>query len=139
VAAHPGQRAGRGPWATDGPWQLLTDDIRAGGTWEAWRQRIDLDRAKVSQGSSERRIMGLDSDQVARRDEVTEWLLLVPEADRQLVMAAIWQQARTGQRIRWASMLAVVGQDRGKEGLRKRYQRALTAVADRLNRRKLAA
>lgn len=130
--------SGRGAWATDGPWQLLTARARAGGVWEDWRLKIDAERDKTARGSAERRIMGLDSAEVARRDDAAELLLLIGEADRPLVLAATWQQARTGQRIRWGSMLAVAGVERGKDGVRKRYQRALQAVADALNKRKAA-
>lgn len=125
---------GRGPWASDGPWHLLTDSVRAGGKWEAWRHRIDIERDRTARGGEGKRPMGLTADEVARRDEADGWMQCAPEADRQLIMAAIWQQARTGQRINWAAMLNVVGQERGKEGLRKRYVRALTAVAEAVGR-----
>lgn len=130
---------GRGPWATDGPWHLLTDEVRAGGTWEAWRQRIDLARDKTAKGGEGRRPMGLTAEEVTRRDQADGWMRLIAEDDRQLVMAAIWQQARTGRRVDWGSMLRLVGKERGKNGVRMRYQRALAGVAARLSRAKLAA
>lgn len=67
-----------------------------------------------------------------RRDEATEWLLLVPERDRRLVIVALSHLARGQSQVPW---LKVARQLRtiGAEGLRKRYSRAITGVCHRLN------
>lgn len=122
------------PFATDGPWAMLTRRARAGNEWDAWRAEIEeaavaAARDKGSFASSELPVGGLSREEVGRRDRVSEWLALVPEADRGLVVAGVWWQGTTGRRIDWARMLRVTGQERGKDGLRMRYRRALDALA----------
>src|SRR5881392_2625464 len=95
------------PFAGDGPWQLLTRAVRAGDQWETWRieiedKAIEAARSKGSFGGGvddgeALRSTGLTRDEVARRDEASEWLALVPERDRVLVAAGVWWQAATGR------------------------------------------
>jgi hypothetical protein len=135
----------RSPFASDGPWNLMTRKVRAGGVWEAWRQEIDdaavqAARDKGAFASGADSVRGLSTEEVERRDEASEWLAWVPEADRMLVLDGVTWQAATGRRIDWARMLRWQGLERGKEGLRKRYARALAALAVEVERRaRLAA
>jgi hypothetical protein len=128
-----------GPFATDAPWHLLTRAARAGSKMDAWR--LEQDDLARKEAAPERRALGLDRAEVGRRDEATAWLLLVPEDDRRIVCLAVVQQARSGKRVDWGRMLREMGLARGKEGLRKRYSRAITALAQLLTRQrvKLAA
>lgn len=129
------------PFASDGPWHLLTRQARAGSEWDAWRAEIEekaveAARDKGAFASSEGYVSrGLTTAEVAMRDEVSDWLLLVPEVDRLLVVEGIWFRARSGRRIDWGRMLRLLGLAHGKEGLRKRYCRALAALGRELQRR----
>jgi len=129
------------PFASDGPWHLLTRQARAGDLWEAWRveieeKAVEAARDKGAFATSEGYVArGLTTAEVEMRDAVTDWLLLVPEEDRLLVVEGIWFRARSGRRIDWARMLRLLGLARGKEGLRKRYCRALAALGRELHRR----
>lgn len=134
--------ASGGVFATDGPWSLLTRRARAGSDWDTWRQEIEemavaAAREKGAFAASEGwQGSGLTSAEVARRDEASEWLALVPgDRDRMLVVAAVWSQAATGRRVDWLRMKRAAGVEYGAEGVRKRYVRALKAVAAVLNRR----
>jgi hypothetical protein len=143
AAVSPGRSS---PFASDGPWELLTRRARAGSDWESWRREIEdaavaaaRDKGAFAASAGWMR-GGLNTIEVARRDEASEWLALVPEADRLLVIAAIWHQAMTGQRVDWMRMKRAAGVSYGAEGVRKRFVRALTVVADALNsRRRLSA
>lgn len=132
------------PFASDGPWHLLTRQARAGDLWEAWRVEIEdmavqAARDKGAFAASEGMLArGLDRLEVKHRDQVSDWLSLVPEEDRLLVAAAVWWRARTGRRVDWSRMLRLMGLSRGKEGLRKRYCRALAQLGLELERRQLA-
>lgn len=131
------------PFATDAPWHLLTRRARAGSDWEAWRVEIEeaaveAARDKGAFAASEGwQGMGLTSAEVARRDEASEWLALVPDADRLLVVEAVWWMGSTGRRVDWARMMRLLGVERGRDGLRMRYVRAIRELVRAVNRRRL--
>lgn len=79
------------------------------------------------------RPLPLSRAQIARRDQATEWLLLVPERDRLLVALAIWSLARGKSQIPWRTLLPQMGLKLGADGLRKRYGRAVTAICVQLS------
>lgn len=117
---------GRWPFASDGPWHLLTRETRAG----------DYDARGGEGGEAPAlRSLPLSRDEVMERDEASGWLELVDERDRRLVALAIAEQARTSQRVNWMAMRAKMGIPLGAEGLRKRYSRSITAIARQLTRR----
>lgn len=130
---------GRSCFATDAPWHLLTKRARVDCEAELVGIEYRDGREAVARGTSASRVMGLTSAEVDRRDSGTALLAMVAEVDRPLVVAAVMQQARTGRRVDWSAMLPVAGKERGKEGVRKRYMRALEAVAARLGRARIAA
>lgn len=117
---------GRWPFASDGPWHLITREGRAG----------DWDARGVDGEAPPPRETGLSIDEVARRGRVSGWLALVPEADRRLVTAVVEQLGRGATRPDWMALRAVFrnrqGAAYGAEGLRMRYRRALKAMARRV-------
>jgi hypothetical protein len=120
---------GRWPFASDGPWHLMTRATRAGSAIDAWRVEIDEIALKPDPAP-----LPLTRAEIARRDEASAWLLLIAgEDDRRLVAMGLMMKARTGKRIDWVRMVAMVGGLTGvpatTDGLRKRYNRALGAVA----------
>lgn len=127
------------PFAADAPWHLLTREVRADiDAIGLKRAEVDELLARAAEGTPPPRSSGLDRVEVARRDQVSAWLLLVDdEADRRLVAMGAMAQARTGRRIDWRWVQRQMGGIRGREGLRKRYNRAITAIAQALTRQRV--
>lgn len=117
---------GVSPFATDGPWKLMVRDIMAG----------DYD-ARGGDGTSSDvalRPLPLTRDQVARRDAQSEWLSFIdkPE-DRRLVVAAVAYLAKGHARVPWRRIKHRLGIPFGEHGLRKRFERAISAICQALN------
>ena len=109
---------GRWPFAGDGPWHLVTRELYGPDVdKDAPLPRLPLTRA-----------------QVARRDEAIGWLALVPERDRRLVVLAVRELAKGSKRVPWRVLLPKMGLALGAAGLSRRYERALGALTQRLNR-----
>lgn len=66
--------------------------------------------------------------EVAEMEEAFAWLDAISPEDRKLVGLAIVQLARGKREVSWADMLARMGVDRGADGLRMRYGRAINAI-----------
>lgn len=119
--------AGRWPFASDGPWHLMSRDVNAG----------DYDARGGFETSSEvgLRPLPLSRAEVDQRDRVTEWMMLVPsEADRRLLAICLDHHARGWQQLPWNDrIMPMLGVKRGKDGLAKRYRAALRAIAEGLN------
>lgn len=116
---------GRWPFAGDGPWQWVRNDVEwghYGNDPDAVPRSLPLTRAEV-----------------AMRDERSGWLAIVPERDRKLVVAAVGQLARGAARVDWMRLKVVLGVPFGADGLRMRYGRALARVCGVLNASVLAA
>ena len=111
--------SGRGsPWAADAPWDL--------GDQPLYGPDVDKDVPL--------RPAPLTRAEVAVRDAVSGWLELVPEQHRRLVSLAVNQMARKGYKSPgFKELLRPMGMERGAEGLRKRYNRALYGIARHLN------
>jgi hypothetical protein len=75
----------------------------------------------------------LTRDEVGERDQASEWLALVPAADRRIVVLALYDLQR-GRRVSWLAMRAQVGVKLGADGLARRYTKALDLIARHLNR-----
>jgi hypothetical protein len=128
---------GRWPFASDGPWHLITREARA-GQWDGWRQEIEA--AEVRELRNVARTVPLTAEEVDWMEGRLAWLLAVPERDRALVATALTHHAFAGSRIRWAAIRAqlaanrnwreVAGSDRG---LGQRYARAIARIAAWLN------
>jgi hypothetical protein len=129
---------GRWPFAGDGPWALITRRVRmAEGMikgMDITRLLQDDDDAETSQWLGRERRGALTRDEVARRDEASEWLRLVPERDRALVVTVLGLLARGVKRVPWMQLKAMFGVTFGAFGLQQRYNRAIAAVAKGLNK-----
>ena len=75
----------------------------------------------------------LSRGDIARMDEASEWLRFVPEADRRLVVLALVKKAAGHSRVPWLKLRRALGVRFGADGLRMRYSRAITAIANSLN------
>lgn len=71
--------------------------------------------------------------EVAEMDEAFGWLDAVPARDRRVVGLAIVELARGHREVSWQRMLRRMGLQRGADGLRMRYGRAIAGIAARLN------
>jgi hypothetical protein len=108
---------GAWPFASDGPWHLIRKQ------WEDWDARDPKPLRPLPLRRAEMREM----------EEATEWLTMVPEEDRRVVVLGLLQLAGGRKRISWAAMLRPMGMARGAGGLARRYERALGVLAMRLN------
>ena len=72
--------------------------------------------------------------EVAEMEEAFGWLDAVAPVDRKLIGFAIRDLARGKREVSWLGLLPRMGLDRGAEGLRKRYARAIHSIAARQSR-----
>lgn len=128
---------GKWPFASDAPWQLMTrrTRIEAGGLkgreLQLHMQAEDAEETRRWQGVE--RAGPLSRDDVARRDETTEWLTWVAEDSRRIVVLALIERAAGRKRTDWARIKRAVGVEVGNKGVYRRYTRAITGIAKRLN------
>ena len=134
---------GRWPFASDGPWHLLTREARADIKAEGLK-RSELDQllAAAGAGAPEPKVP-LSLAEIAERDEVTEeWLPMVSERDRRIVVLGAMQLAGGRSRISWRDIRAkleggpavsLVDLPETTRGLGMRYSRAITAICKQLN------
>lgn len=117
--------SGRGsPWASDGPWELMLRETHVGDYDASGGDREDAPAPRP---------VPLSRADVARRDAITAWLDYVAERDRRLVAIAVRQMASTGHRSPgFLKIKQRYGADIGG-ALRKRYNRAIYAIAEKLN------
>lgn len=117
---------GRSPYATDGPWHLIRRELEAG----------DYDARGGFDSSSDvvLRPLPVSRVEIAQRDRVSEWLVHIdkPE-DRRLVVMACGYYAAGYQQVPWRKIKHRMAIPRGEAGLRKRFERAVRAVAEGLN------
>jgi hypothetical protein len=115
---------GRWPFASDGPWHLMSGEA---GDYDA-RGGFDTSSDVAV------RPMPLSREEVDQRDMVSEWVMLVPAAaDRQLLALCLEFHARGYTQLPWAKIMHRMGVSRGKDGIAKRYRAALRAIAVGLN------
>jgi hypothetical protein len=134
---------GKWPFACDAPWHLMARRTRiaAGDLDGGFRgrelqlrlQAEDAERSRALEGRDERG--PLSRDDVARRDEATEWLGFVPPSDRRLVILALVRLAAGDKHVPWLRLRPLLGVEFGADGLRKRFARAVAGIAARLNGR----
>lgn len=100
-----------------------------------WGQVID-DTALVDRAGWETeapRPLPLSRADMARMTEASDWLAHVPEGDRRLVVNALAKLANGHAQVPWLKLKHQLGIKFGAEGLRKRYSRSLTLIANALN------
>lgn len=118
--------SGSSPYAGDGPWELLLRD-EAAGDYDA-RGGFDTSSDVVL------RPRPLSREEVARRDAGSEWLRFIDKADdRRLVVLCCTFYASGYRQVPWRKVKRRMGVERGEAGLRKRFERAVSAVAQALN------
>ena len=101
-------------------WPEITRDVFAG----------DYD-ARGGDGSSSDVALRAASQtraEVAEMEEAFRWLEAIAPEDRKLVGLAIVQLARGKREVSWADLLGRMGLERGADGLRMRYGRAINAI-----------
>ena len=110
---------GGSPFASDGPWNLI---VAEWNDWGAHDKEEERPRPKP-----------LTRAMIARMQEATEWLLLVPEQDRRVLCMALRQLAMGKEEPDWKRMLRPLGLRRGAHGLKRRYTQGITAICTKLN------
>ena len=129
---------GHNPFATDAPWQLLTRRARAEAGnvkgMDLLRLLQEDDESETSYWQGRERPSPLTRDDVARRDQASEWLAIVPDRDRQLVITALAAKAVGSGKVKWEAIWKAGGKGKpGPEGLQMRYRRAISTVCQHLN------
>lgn len=128
---------GRWPFAGDAPWQLMTRKTRIeeggfrGREYQLRLQAEDAEEAKRWEGKD--RSGPLTRDDVARRDEATDWLSYVSADNRKVVILALVQRASGRTNIDWKRVKTRLHAEISNAGLFRRYSRSITAIANRLN------
>lgn len=111
---------------------------RISSIWRmAWTDRMGL--ALIEQldlpSANAPRPLPLSRDDMARMAEASEWMRFVPEADRRLVIIVLVKLAAGAKTVPWLTIWKALGRGKpGPEGLRSRYSRAVTSIANALNR-----
>lgn len=121
------------PFASDGPWHLMVRD-RNVGDYDA--RGGDLDDAPPPR-------VPLTREDMARIDRAARWLAMLEgrptrkgqtsAASDGMIVAAVLRQKAGGQsQVDWGGVLWSCGLRLGRGGLRMRYDRAMTWLADRV-------
>ena len=113
----------RWAFASDGPWHLIVRD------WWDWAAHEEKPVPRVP----------LSREQLARMEEAQGWLVHAPERDRKLVVLAVTALAAGRKVVPWRALLRPMGLQRGADGLRKRYGRAISAICERLEAAEMRA
>ncbi|NIJ37905.1 hypothetical protein FHR22_002608 [Sphingopyxis panaciterrae] len=124
-------RTGSSPFASDGPWHLMTRDLRAGD--------YDARGGDMDDAPAPRETLGVVD--MALIERLGGWLTLLARRHRRgseragavsdgAVVAAVMRQYATGRsQVDWGRVMKAVGLDRGKGALRHRYDRAMDWLA----------
>lgn len=106
-------------------------------------QRIDagdLDARGGDMVAPELRPLPLSRAEVARRDEVSEWLEYVPsDLNRRIVVLAVAQLASGRSQVSWRKVQRRLRSERGRGALGDRYNKAVGAITAALNNPDAAA
>jgi hypothetical protein len=101
-----------------------------------WRQCVDDPLALIERHGLQTEApppLPLSRGDMARMVEASEWLAHVREADRRLVVLVLVYLAKGEKKVPWLKLTRRLGTGHGADGLRKRYSRAITDVANVLN------
>lgn len=102
-----------------------------------WRQAFTDKLALIEQLDMEPSpptALPLSRGDIKRMNEAAEWMAFVPEADRRLVVMALVKLASGSKTVPWLVIWKALGRGKpGPDGLRSRYSRAITCVANALN------
>ncbi len=123
---------GGSPFASDGPWHLMT---REAGTGDYDARGGDMDDAPAPR-------VPLSAEDHAAAERLGQWLKLLDTrprrrreraehvADGAIVAAAMRQKAAGRSQVDWNRVLRVLGLRRGAGMLRQRFDRAMDWLAD---------
>jgi hypothetical protein len=109
---------GKWPFAGDAPWHLADREL--------YGPDVDKDEPM--------RPLPLIRAEIGRRDEASAWLVHAAENNRRLVCLVLMEKARNGGRVSWVRIRKTMGIPYGNEGLRRRYERSITAIAKALTK-----
>jgi hypothetical protein len=124
-------------WAGDAPWHL---SLRREGA-DYWVQRLGLIELGLSVAQAVRDPRP-DAAMIGRATEAGEWLALIAEADRALVLAGVTPLAVGHGRVPWTRLLetrdtwsdaTMLALPRSAYRLSVRYKKAVAALAKRLS------
>jgi hypothetical protein len=131
---------GKWPFAKDAPWHLMTRRTRLSAADYKQGRELQLHMQarttrKPSAGKGARSRGPLSRDEVARRDEATEWLTWMAEDARRVVILALAQLAQGREAIDWRRVKAALGTARDRQqGRLSALFAGDSGVAERLNR-----
>lgn len=98
-----------------------------------WRQTLS-EPAFIDIQEAALRPLPLSRADIARMTEASEWLAYIGERDRKLVTLALVKLAAGAKQVPWNDLWLKLGRGRpGPDGLRWRFNQAITAIANRLN------
>lgn len=100
---------------------------------EHWTLALGGELTIRPEDKPEPRPLPLTRDEVAEMNRVGEWLGLVPEQDRKVVVLAVLALASGKTRVPWSRLLKPMGLKRGAGALAQRYERAVGYLTMRLN------
>lgn len=102
-----------------------------------WRQAFTDRMALIEQldlEPSPPTALPLSRADIQRMEQASEWMRFVPDADRRLVVMVLVKLASGHKVVPWLMIWKALGRGKpGPEGLRSRYSRAITCVANALN------
>lgn len=128
---------GRWPFASDAPWHLMTRRTRlAAGEakgMDITRLLQEDDARETAQWVGRDRPRPLTREEIARRDEATEWLTWIEADARKVVIAGVVQLAAGRTNIDWRRVKVAIGTEIGNKGVYRRFTTAIAAIAARLN------
>lgn len=124
---------GKSPYASDGPWDQMLRDLRA-GDYDA--RGGDMDDAPAPS-------LRLGTVEMAQIEQAGQWMRMLAArptrrgqtagvSDGAIVAAVLRQKAAGYSQVNWAHVLRAVGLTRGQDGLAYRYRRAITWLAERV-------
>lgn len=127
------------PYASDGPWDQMLRDLRA-GDYDA--RGGDMDDAPPPQ-------LRLGTVEMAQIEQAGQWMRMLADrptrrgqtagaSDGAIVAAVLRQKAAGYSQVNWAHVMRAVGLSRGRDGLAYRYRRAMTWLAERVTGANLA-
>jgi hypothetical protein len=119
-----GERAWQRVVASDGPWRLVMAEA---GDYDGGRG------AGAARAEAAIRPASLTRRELAEMEEAFAWCDALRPEERRIVGLAIAALAGGRREVPWRALLRPMGLERGADGLRMRYGRAIARIAARLN------
>lgn len=124
---------GSSPYASDGPWDQMLRDLRAG----------DYDARGGDMEDAPAPSTRLGAVDLAQIEQAGRWMRVLADrptrsgqsagvSDGAIVAAVLRQKAAGQSQVNWGRVLRAVGLSRGKDGIAFRYRRAMEWLAERV-------